>query len=83
VSPDRDLSLSPAETDIGMVALLFRKFADTIYKRQRFAKVFESITLFQVMVVHNFPSVQLRKQFRNLFTLKGRHTTATRYTFPG
>jgi hypothetical protein len=50
-----------------MMSLLFRQVTNPIHKHLRFAKVREAITLLQVMLVDDFPSLQLRKQFRYLF----------------
>src|SRR5215218_5379008 len=81
VRPDRDLRLSPSKANIRMVTLLFRQITDAIYKHLRFAKVRKTIALFEVMLVNNFPAVQLREESRDLFCLQRRHTPATWHTF--
>jgi hypothetical protein len=39
MSPDRDLSVSPAKTNVGMMSLLFGEISDAVYKFLRLAKV--------------------------------------------
>src|SRR5712692_7816837 len=62
MGPDRNLGLTPAKTNVRMVALCLGKFTDTIDERERLAKVLESICLQQVMLVHGLPISQLTKQ---------------------
>src|SRR4026209_1194905 len=44
VRPDCNIAFAPAETNIRMMALLFRQFADTINKVQRFAKILKCVS---------------------------------------
>src|SRR6185437_7135538 len=81
VCPDRDLGVAPAKTNVRMMSLLFSEVTDAIYEFLRLTEVRESITLFQMMTVHYFPTIQLRQELRDFFFVQRRHTTATRHTF--
>ena len=45
VRPDLDLRDAPAETDVRMMALLFREITDAIHKVEGFAKIREAVSL--------------------------------------
>ena len=47
---DCNIGFTPAETNVGMMALLFRQFADTINEVERFAKILKCVSLLQMML---------------------------------
>ena len=81
VCPDRDLGVSPSKTNIRMMSLFLGQISDSIYELLRLAKVRESITLLQVVIVNNFPTNQLRQELPDLFLVQRWHAAATRHTF--
>ena len=52
-----------------MMALLLSKFGDSIHKRQRFFEIREAIILLEVMLVDNFPTLELIQKRGDLFAL--------------
>src|SRR6266850_1440893 len=82
VGPDCDLGPTPTKANIGMMTLFFRENSDPVNKLLGLAKVSEAEGIFQVMLVHHFPSLQLRQQVGYLLSLKRRYTAATGDTLP-
>jgi hypothetical protein len=82
VGPDCDLGPTPTKADIGMMTLFFREIPDSVNKLLGFPKVSEAEGLFQVVLVHDFPSVQFCQQVGYLLSLKRRYTAATGDTLP-
>ena len=79
MSPDGDLDFAPAEADVRMMSLFFGELTDLIYKLQRFTKIREAVVLFEMMLVDDFPPVELVQKLPDFLPLKRWHSTAARH----
>lgn len=80
VGPGRDLNLAPSQHDVGMMALLFGYFADTIHESQRGFKVGKLVRADKVVLIDGLPLRwfrQLLVNFPKLVPLQWRNSTAT------
>src|SRR6267143_3971766 len=79
--PDRDFRSTPTETDVRVMPLLLRQFADSIDKRLRLFKIFEFVFLAQMMLADDFPTVNPGLKCCNLLSRQRGHAAAAGNTF--
>jgi hypothetical protein len=53
--PDRDRSLTPGQTDLGMVVNLFSHLADFVCEIKRLLKIIECVGFLQALIVYDLP----------------------------
>ena len=59
VCPNLNPDLAPRQVEIGMMTLLLGDRSDAVYEGQRLREVGKSVGLGQVMILPDFPTIQL------------------------
>jgi hypothetical protein len=70
MGPNCYFSATPTKANIRVMPLLFREIGYAINKRLRLFEVLEFVFLPQVVLLHNFPTLELGLEFCNLFTFQ-------------
>ena len=82
VGPDRDPDLAPAQVEFRMMLLFLSQLTHAVGEIQRFTKILEGESLFQVMFIDDVPiAPELLMQGLKGIAFQRGHSPPTRHTF--